>query len=592
MRVSLVRKPGSRSVGLWLAGAVSGVLVSCAGVMGWLAVRRAPERPPRVAYLTTIPGVKSGPSFSPDGTQVAFGWRGGTGARINIYVKSIGPGEPRQLTTDGGFAPEWSADGRWIAFLRPLGDDMHGVLLVPPTGGAERTVTRVRISANGLEPSIAWSPDSHELVVPESPDPKGPVSLTVIAVPSGERRRLTFPPDGYRGDLSAAWSPDGRMIAAARYKDFKDCDLYVFPAAKGSTSGAGIRQLTFSGLPRGGLAWTPDGHELVYATARGPRRDLWRVAISGARAPEPLSYIESPSADPDIARQGRRLAFVREFREAGLWRLELSGNRLGAPAVPTRFAASALDSLAAVFSPDSGRVAFASNRSGTQEIWLSRSDGTGVVQLTSIGDASWPQWSPDGHDILFESAVAGQSQIYRVSAAGGDARPLTSDKFHSCSPAWSRDGKWIYFSSDRVEGFQIWKMAAAGGEPIRLTRHGGRSAKESPDGSLVYFTKDHEMESDLWRIPVGGGDEIRVAGPVWLRGFEPVVDGVYYLTPARPGTGSAIEFIAKERSAPVRVKVLGATAQQGLTVSHDRKALLYSAQLEQRTDLMLVENFR
>ena len=443
-----------------------------------------------------------------------MGWWSGDG--LNIYVKSIGPGELMRLTTGGGFAPEWSPDGRWIAFLRALGTGMYAAVLIPPTGGAERTVTQVHVSAIGLEPSIAWSPDSHSLVVPDSPHPGGPVSLVIVELRNGNKRQLTFPPEGYRGDLSPAWSPDGRMIAVARYKDVKNCDLYLVPVKIDNTARDQARRLTFNGLQGGGLVWTPDGHEVIYASASGPRR------LCGAR-PFPQREARTVGLHRSTVRRSghfpagtavsfrARIPGSRPLASGTVRRAGWKRPPIQSDSPPPHWTRSLRRTH-----PTGNRVAFVSNRSGTREIWLSGHDGTGLTQLTSLGDAFWPQWSPDGRSIAFESRRIGpESDLSRFSH-GGEVRPMKTSRFHDCSPTWSRDGKWIYFSSDRagvgstVEDGSDWRRAGSANAPGRPLGQGvaGRQSALLHEGSR---NGDQPLENAAERWPGDSSSRLGLA---------------------------------------------------------------------------------
>ena len=106
----------------WAAGTALILLVGVALTAYFKFRTRSPRvetslPPMRVVPLTSYPGYEGGASFSPDGSQITFGWgKRDTGWDIN--VKLIGPGEPLRLTTDGdNWHCVWSPDGRSIAFL-------------------------------------------------------------------------------------------------------------------------------------------------------------------------------------------------------------------------------------------------------------------------------------------------------------------------------------------------------------------------------------------------------------------------------------------------------------------------------------------
>ena len=117
------------------------------------------------------------------------------------------------------------------------------------------------------------------------------------------------------------------------------------------------------------------------------------------------------------------------------------------------------------FSPDGGRVAFGSNRSGASEIWLADPDGSNAVQLTSMGAVpGFPRWSPDGEMVVFHSNPDGQADVYVIPAAGGRPRNLTThpatDAFPSFLPGRTMD---LLQLEPRLAADRIWKVPASGG---------------------------------------------------------------------------------------------------------------------------------
>ncbi len=79
----------------------------------------------------------------------------------------------------------------------------------------------------------------------------------------------------------------------------------------------------------------------------------------------------------------------------------------------------------------------------------------------------YPAISPDGQTIIFTY----KGDLYRVSANGGTATPLTIHEAHDFMPVWSHDGSKIAFASDRYGNFDVFVMPAEGGEATRLTYH-------------------------------------------------------------------------------------------------------------------------
>lgn len=103
-----------------------------------------------------------------------------------------------------------------------------------------------------------------------------------------------------------------------------------------------------------------------------------------------------------------------------------------------------------------GQIAYASNRSGSVQIWLINPDGSGATPLTDItGGACQPSWSPDGNRLVFTSPCDGNrdtyanSSLWLVNADGTGLEALPSAPGGDYDPAWSPDGNWITFTSIR-----------------------------------------------------------------------------------------------------------------------------------------------
>ncbi len=126
----------------------------------------------------------------------------------------------------------------------------------------------------------------------------------------------------------------------------------------------------------------------------------------------------------------------------------------------------------------------------------------------------YPAISPDGQTILFSY----KGDIYSVSAAGGNAIPLTLSETYEFSPVWSHDGKSIAFASDRYGNFDVFVMPSTGGDAKRLSFHSAREIPSSftADDKAVLFAAARQdvasntqfpvgMMGELYSVPVTGG---------------------------------------------------------------------------------------
>jgi Tol biopolymer transport system component/DNA-binding winged helix-turn-helix (wHTH) protein len=547
--------------------------------------------------LTSYPGLQCCPSFSPDGSQVAFTWTGPTQDNSDIYVKLVGTENAVRLTNDPttDFGPAWSPDGRFIAFLRALDNaaSKAGVFLVSPIGGPERKLTEVTGIIGPVTvwyTGLSWFPDSKALAVSDQG------RIAILSVDSGEKRTLTFPPSApetRRTDHTPAVSPDGRRIAFSRISSAGVSEIYFLALSRDLSPDGEPKQLTFKQQWSRNPVWTVNGSDVVFSS--GPRsftggEELWRMAVSASGKPAQPRFIGVQGATPSISRQGNRLSYMRQWTDTNIWRLELLGPS-GKTTEPVTFISSTQDEDSPQYSPDGKRVVFCSSRSGTREIWAGSADGSNAVQLTYLGATMTgaPRWSPDGQQIVFDSNVGGSYDVYVIDANGGNPRRLTDHPATDGVPSYSRDGRWIYFVSWRSGRDEIWKMPATGGEAIRVTQNGGYTAFESLDGSMLYYTKGNN--SSLWGMPVGGGQETELVKSVELFGFTLAKKGIYFDQLNNDGTTS-IQFLKFATGKVTPVITLPRRRPGPLSISPDERYLLYS-QLDQRgSDLMLIENFR
>jgi Tol biopolymer transport system component/predicted Ser/Thr protein kinase len=598
----------------WVWAALPPVLL-VAGFFAWrIWWSPQPEGPLRAVELVTVPGLKSSPSFSPDGDRIAFAWNGPKQDNFDIYVQQIGAGSPLRLTTDPrhDYNPAWSPDGRWIAFLRSesLGSPREGTILqtgrselrlIPPLGGPERKLAEIRLGETYWNQTfLAWCPDSACVVVTDSLGEGKPDALFVVSLETGEKRQLTNPQPPVAGDVNPAVSFDGRWLVFKRVIGFPGHELYLLPLARGPTAGGEPRRLTLNVgelmWNAGSVAWMPDGREILDSTGRS----LWRAAIPGGHSPARVPFVGENGIMPVVSRPqpGRpsRLVYVRYADVRYIWRISTTAPGAPASSPPSAAITSTSLDMSPQFSPDGRHVAFDSDRSGPTEIWLADPDGSNAVQLTSMAAtlganrAGTPRWSPDGQLIAFDCNLEGHYGIYVVSAAGGKPRRLAPHPANDNVPSFSRDGKWIYFSSNRTGEYRIWKVPVAGGEPVQVTTNTGFVAFDSSDGAYVYYTQTRGEPGPLWRLPASGGPPVKVLEGVVQLAFTVSDKGIYYID--QPADDARLQFynLATGRSTTV-ARNLG-DVSQGLTVSPDGRTILYSRMESPVNDLMLVENFR
>jgi Tol biopolymer transport system component/DNA-binding winged helix-turn-helix (wHTH) protein len=578
--------------------AVALVSLTVLGAIGglWLGSTSHSPAPatPSIRPVTSFPGEEWAPALSHDGDHLAY-VRAPEGVP-NLYVTLLGLGEPLLLARDA-LGPAWTPDDRQIAFVRHRegdGEARDDVFLVPALGGEERHLATVSM---GHSHTLSFSPDGRQLALAHRDAPDAPIGLHLLSLETAGIRRLTRPPPGHFGDADPSFSPDGRRIAFTRVEALGVSDLYLVAAEGGEP-----RRLTRGNHNTQGVSWAPDGESLAFAAVRmggGSPFALWRVSVSGGE-PVRLEFGEH-GMRPTASREGGRLAYVRQELQWDIW-------RVGGPAapederVPTRLISSTSVDYFPSYSPDGREIGFASLRSGAQEIWVCDADGTNPRQLTFLGTplTGGAVWSPRGRRIAFNSPRAGSQDIYVMDRAGGTPRRLTSDPAIDRAGSWSPDGRWIYFHSNRSGRNEVWRVPAQGGEPLQVTTQGGVQALASSDGRFVYHVRHDALEGvpGVWRTGLEDGEEVQVMERGLVLRWDLLDDGIVFLDDGGPdtlGPDGAPPTLAFFDFATGEVSHVATTpngAPWGISVSPDRRWVIYTGWEPPEADIMLVEGFR
>jgi Tol biopolymer transport system component len=573
-----------------------------AGLIAIYAIRQFPGHPvpaATVTPLTTTPGNEVQPSLSPDGNEVAFAYNDGHSPSNHIVLKSIGSEELIRLTSDStnDVSPSWSPDGQNIAFLRFVSDQSVRLMIIPSIGGAERELAKLQVDPTESEIRVAWSPDGKWIATSEAEKPNSPMALVLISTLTGEKRRLIYQPATVDADLSPSFSPDGRYLAFARHLGPHTADIYVLELPQEGLIAAEARRLTNSTRMNTSPFWTVDGQNIIfvgYLSHVGFQ--IWKIPAFRAADAILLNEIGQDISSIALSPRTNRLVYARNMEDQNIWSIKLDS---ASPPPAHRRAvsqgqliASTRQDLNPQYSPDGKYIAFQSDRSGDCEIWIAKSDGSSLRQMTRLHAevSGFARWSPDGKYIVFHSRLNGFANLFVVNVETGDYRKLTTGTTNDTAPTWSHDGRWIYFESEREDGVQIWRIPAAGGPASRLTKTTGVVALESVDGKLLYYSK--VSEPGLWSMPVEGGPESQVLPSLYgVDNFAVTKEGIYFVRGAQ-NSEAVISFMSFSSRTIEDLATVKLPVGRGLTVSPDGNSILFTQFDRADSDLYLVDNFK
>ncbi|RMH79720.1 MAG: peptidase S41, partial [Calditrichaeota bacterium] len=468
--------------------------------------------------ITAHPSYDEQAIFSPDDATLAFGSQRTGGG--NIYLISlIGNGRPKRLTFHRGSSPPycWSPDGQWIYFCSRHDGISRAIYKVHVEGG-----TPIRIAGEPHEEyyNVAISPDGKRLAFNNNgdpwwrrgPNPAGHAEIWVVSEKPGAKdyRLLTR----YRGrNTYPMWSEDGEGLYFLSDRDGVE-NIWYMPLRGGDRK---ARQVTF--FKEGRLlrpAISRDGRWIVF------ERDfrLWILEVaSGEAHPVDIRVYVDEKHNPvrhhtfpgfidefALAPDGKKVAFIVHGTVfADLANKSDAGVRR---ANSYRVTEGASRESAVTWEPGSTRIAYLSDRTGHNEIFLYDFKTRQEKQLTDSPESKYlPRFSPDGKWLAY---IQGHSEIWLMDTQTEEKRPfITGQTFvgvlRPTEFVWSPDSKWIAFIGTDSNFFSnIYVQHLEEDSPRQITFLSNVDAYNllwAPNGKFIIFNTGHyRKEHQIARV--------------------------------------------------------------------------------------------
>ncbi len=385
--------------------------------------------------LTDQVGPEYFPSLSPDGKSLVYASY--ASGNLDIYSQRVGGKNTINLTRDssaGDTQPAFSPDGELIAFRSER--EGGGIFLMGATGENVK-----RLSDFGFNP--AWSPDGKEIACADESIVTNPAMrwssinrIWAVSVATGEKRLVAtegaqpnWSPHGYRIALSGRLRPGGRR------------DVWTIPAGGGEPV-----EVTKDPAMDWNPVWSPDGKYLYFASDRGGSMNLWRVPVAENSGkvlgqPEAVTTPSPYSAHLSFSRDGKRMAYAQIISRANLQQVGFDPRRETVTGQPVWITQGSRWANTPDLSPDGESLAFDSQGSQQDDLFVIRRDGTSLRQLTDdIHRDRKPYWSPDGKRLVFFSNRSGKWEIWVINSDGSGLQQLTDTPKEVTNAVWSPDG--------------------------------------------------------------------------------------------------------------------------------------------------------
>jgi Tol biopolymer transport system component len=385
------------------------------------------------------------------------------------------------------------------------------------------------------------------------------------------------------------FSPDGKKLSFIRAYHRAHQELFTVDLAGGQP-----RQITTDIKQVSGAGWLPDSQTLVFASNRDGGFRLWKVQPGAAKRE---ATFQSTSVYGDfpiqmsLARDAPVLVYSVLQYDFNIWRLDLRARKPDARWA--RIIASSAQDASPQYSPDGQRICFRSDRSGEEQLWVTRADGSNAVQVTSgVNRPSVGRWSPDGRSIVFNSALGGGLFVASENGGRWAVRGMETMAVH---PVFSADGRYIYGGTNS----SIVRIPAAGGPAVEIVNVKALSLGLAPDGKSIYFVRE-PADTNLWRLSLDTLQVTKVlAGlvPYCTSCWAADANGIYFLGP-KPHTWSrqTIYFhelhSGQERPVLEYPEPLSPIGSGPFSLSPDGRYLLCVRVDPSNADIMRVEPFR
>jgi Tol biopolymer transport system component/DNA-binding winged helix-turn-helix (wHTH) protein len=526
--------------------------------------------------VTADPGPENFPRISPDGTRVAYSIGGEHSA--HIVQRALTQSRVMRLTqaTEGSeYFPVWSPDGATIAFARHAGEACK-ILLAPALGGPERLIDSC---FNGSVNYFSWAPDARHLVTTTPSEPAAnDMAITLVPIDGGASERLVYDHGIADMDLDARYSPDGSQIAFRRGAS-PYSDLCVV-----SAHGGAVRQLTHLASRMRGFDWTRDGSALVFSSGHEGPQALYTVSVDDSRI-EALGV--QPAEFPSAARASDTVVY-----EIPRLRTQLAMVTLDAVDGQQRDLVSSTGSDGApAFSPIDDRLAFVSDRSGVQQLWLNDPSSAETYPLTESDEPTlrYPVWRPDGARLLVTARGASMGRLIEIDIATRTRRVLTAaDEDVRYGVYGPKPGSYVAVVSGSGQGRELIEFEnAKGAETSRrvLARDVGRIDYDRAD-ETVYFTKI--AEAGLFKLDPRSGVETlvtREVNPAHLDGWLVLAGHVFYIEAQAIGPSNVHELDPATANDRIVATIPDSIADFNFSVSHDGTQIVVVRIAAQDTDV-------
>jgi tricorn protease len=454
--------------------------------------------------------------------KVAFSYLG------DIWVANEDGSNPQRLTVHKArdVYPRFSPDGKWIAFSSNRYGN-YDVFVIPAEGGYPARLT----FNSAADIVVGWTADSKKVLFQSSRGLMYPGIPNLYEVPLEGGLEHAVPTDwGYWGSYSPdgtklAFNRHPMVWWRQHYRGSYAADLWVMDVkAKKYTH-------LSDGDYKGNYFWPMYGADgfIYFVSDRLPDEshirpgsrevlksvnNIWKIPEGGGKAVQVTHHSSGRLFFPSISSDGKTIVYEQDF---ALFKLDTATGK-STPIKVTIFSDDKENDIETLtirndtdgydLSPSTKRAAISAHGE-IFSIATDRGDVERVTQSFSREDA--PSWSPDGKWIAFVSDKSGREEVWMAHEDGTGLKMLSEGDGEKSAIQWSPDSKSLIYSGSDHKLYR-YDLDSGKAAVIASSEAGNiQGARFSPDGKWVAYSKlDHDLRPHVYVIPQNGGGEQRV----------------------------------------------------------------------------------
>jgi Tol biopolymer transport system component/DNA-binding winged helix-turn-helix (wHTH) protein len=433
--------------------------------------------------LTSVASPVHGLDWSPDGKWLIYAARAGEDRPYQIMRLSLETLVATACTSPsadfaGDLIPEYSPDGRSIAFVRSNAALMHDLYVMPAAGGQVRRLTRCQRRMAGLD----WTPDAAQIIF--SAAPTGNFDLWRLTVSDGSVTRL---PTRSASALTPTIAPQGNSLI---YVDHS-FDYNIWHVKVGEDHELEPAVLISSTRVDHGARYSPDGRRLAFISTRSGSHEIWASARDGSSPRQLTTFGGTYLMNPRWSPAGDRLAFSAAPGDyASVFVMDVESCR------PERLTDGDHHEILAAWSRDGEWLYTETHRGEGWQIWKMLPDGTGCQPVLTDGRHLLFE-SSDGHLYYLKTTAAG---LWKIPVAGGDEVCVLDQECLAewCAMAVADRGIYSIRRTADAAALFFHDFATSQTDSLgQLPGYVGRELSLSPDGTVMLFDRAERIARDL-----------------------------------------------------------------------------------------------